>query len=480
MSILNSRWRGLFVSGLVLSCVCVGLLGCSADEKSNADSGNTASSVTLAGDTKSQTGTRLTRLFWQNRAARNLRAADLIKDGDAYRIEPLEVGQFPSLSPETHDLVQMAVAHGRLFVGVRDQADGKTLSGWVEISPGVEEESHGDHSHWHYQRAPEVCHSQLDQTQGNPAHVYRYGRCVYVANDKKNGFTQISSPKNDTSKSEAKFFVGGGGHITLAAVGDRVAYSSWIDRSGENAGRVDVVGLRGSGASKGYSFRLPRGGIHGATACGNRVFFAPAGGVCWVDCDFDMTKNADSVEVNELSLDETADGSEYRTGAFCSFQNHVLCIANSKTGTPALCVIDGTAPEPTCTRVQVDGLESGLRLSTVRATLASLDSGTRPFAFAFAEGDSGEEKLYVFELDPNGDRRFDDVRLVDTLSIGKSQLEGHFGHHGLTFLDDKKTAVLTNPGDGTLSILDLRKLEIVQTLDVSGQPTHVVSIGGRP
>jgi YVTN family beta-propeller protein len=416
----------------------------------------------------------LTRLFWQDRADGTVYAGDLSLQGDQYSVSKSTINRFPKLPTAENDLVQMQVAGGRLIVGVRDNAGGKDKSGWIEIATGVEEEDHGDHSHWAYPDGAVVSAKTLDAEQGNPAHVYRYGNSVYIANDKNNGFTQIK-PSTNGGTSVAKFFRGGGGHITMAAVGDRIAYSTWIDRAGENCGRVDVVDLRSQSSEPRYSFKLPVGGIHGAGACGNRVYFAPANGVCWVNCDFDFTKTSESVSVEHLSLDEDSSGTDYRTGAFESFEDHMLCIANSKTGAPTLCVINATAPQPAVTRIVCDQLEDGLKLSTVSASRVV---GNKCFAFAFAEGDGLDEKLLVFDLDPNGDRRFDDAALVNSIEVGASQLEGHFGHHGITFLDDRKTAIVTNPGDGTISVIDLVEQKVRQTVDIGGQPTHVACHGG--
>jgi len=184
-------------------------------------------------------------------------------------------------------------------------------------------------------------------------------------------------------------------------------------------------------------------------------------------------ENSDSVSIERLSLDEDPDGTAYRTGAFESFEDHILCIANSKSGIPALCVINATAPSPAVTRIPCE-LEGGLRLSTVSATKIVEN---KCYAFAFAEGEGLNEKLLIFELDPNGDRTFDDARLAKTIEVGASKLEGHFGHHGIAFLGNRKTAVVTNPGDGTLSVVDLVKQEVCQTIKIGGQPTHVVCCG---
>ena len=119
-------------------------------------------------------------------------------------------------------------------------------------------------------------------------------------------------------------------------------------------------------------------------------------------------------------------------------------------------------------------LEDGLKLSTVRATKVV---GNKCFAFAFAEGEGLKESLLVFELDPNGDRCFDDAKLANTIEVGASELEGHFGHHGIAFLGNRKTAVVTNPGDGTLSVIDLVTQKVIQTVGVGGQPTHLICYG---
>lgn len=459
---------------LLTVMLAAGLTGCTNEpaitNNSAVSTGESKDEATFSGSSSNRI---LTRLFWQDRTDGAVYSGDLSCDESKYAVSKLKVKNFPQLSPGENDLVQMKVADGQLIVGVRDHADGKHKSGWVEIDTGVESHDHGNHSHWVYSDDAAVSSATLDDKQGNPAHVYRYGKHIYIANDKNNGFTQIKSAGN-RGPSTAKFFQGGGGHITLAAVANRIAYSTWIDRSGDNSGRVDVINLRSQSSQPSYSFNLPVGGIHGAGACGNRVYFAPANGVCWVNCDFDFVKNSDSVSVEHLSLDEDPNGTDYRTGAFESFEDHILCIANSKSGAPALCVINGTAPEPVVTRIACDELEDGLKLSTVRATKVV---GNKCFAFAFAEGEGLKESLLVFELDPNGDRCFDDAKLANTIEVGASKLEGHFGHHGIAFLGNRKTAVVTNPGDGTLSVIDLVTQKVIQTVGVGGQPTHLICYG---
>lgn len=463
----------LFFAGVAFLASAVGC-GSAFLRTANAEDSSPSSATVDVSEKEDAKERLLTRLFWQDRTHGLIYSGDLSRQSGGYKLQPAVVKEFPLLDTDKYDLVQMAIANGSLIVGVRDRADGLDMSGWIEIATGVEEEDHGDHSHWHYDGSAKVRSQTLDKEQGNPAHVYCYGKYVYIANDKKSGFTQVKT-RTGNERAEARFISGGGGHITLAAVVDRIAYSTWIDREGDNAGRVDVVDLRGDHDAPRYSFNLPSGGIHGATACGNRVFFAPTKGVCWVDCDFDFALDKDTVEIHHLSLDGEPGENNYRTGAFESFRNHVLCIANSKSGSPSLCIIDGTTPSPKVVRISCGDLEEGTRVSTAKAT-ATLDG--RCFAYAFAEGAGVDEKLLIFELDPNKDRNFGDAVLHKVIDVGKSQLDGHFGHHGITFLDDGKTAVISNPGDGTLAVLDLLAQEIVQTIEVGGQPTHLVSHGG--
>ncbi len=112
--------------------------------------------------------------FFQDDVSKTLKWADLFLGQTLTLGKVKEVAGFPKLDPEKQTLVQMESARGYLMVGVRDEEDGEYQSGWVLIESGVEEEEHGDHSHWHYAREPKVRASMLDEHQGNPAHLYCY------------------------------------------------------------------------------------------------------------------------------------------------------------------------------------------------------------------------------------------------------------------------------------------------------------------
>ena len=457
----------------LIALLCVGLtsvLGCNSNSISTADEGTEQSAASKSAEKPGGAYRSRCRLFWQDRDEGTIRTADLRTTLDGFATNPSSIKGLTPINRERNSLAQMALSGTNLIVGVRDNQDGKDSSGWLVIDTGVEEESHGDHSHWHYQQAPRLLSEKIDANQGNPAHVYRYGERVYIAQDKSNGFSMVQSEMGRTTDT---FFEGGGGHITIAALKGQIAYASWIDRSGDNAGRIDVVNLRGNGGKPKYSFKLPTGGIHGATACGNRAFFAPSEGIYWVDCDFDFEKTSESVKLNYLPLGDQ-ENQNYRTGSFESFANHVICIANCKNCPPALCVIDGTTPSPKVSRYVCGDIDPGQRLSTLRAV--SVDG--KPYAMAFAESKDLQDQLLVFELDQNRDRIFDDLNLLKTIEIGNSKVEQHSGHHGIDFILDSNIAVITNPDDGTIQILDMNDWKISKTLSVQGQPTRIIALGG--
>lgn len=230
---------------------------------------------------------RLTRVLFQDDDTKTVKWADVLA-GQPPQLSPAqEVAGFPKLDMTRQMLVQMESAQGHLLLGVRDDADGALQSGWVLIDSGIDSEDHGNHLDWNYARSPIVKAKRLDDKQGNPAHLYCYEDVFYLANDQLSGFTRLAPGEIQSTDDEAAiqkkaaFHQGGGGHITLAVMGQRVAYSSWIDRDGPNKGRVDLTLITAEGSSQlAASVNLPHGGIHGATACEDKIFLAPSDGVC--------------------------------------------------------------------------------------------------------------------------------------------------------------------------------------------------------
>lgn len=425
-------------------------------------------------------GPRVTaRLFWQDGDDQSIQSGDVIRDSGTWKIQKHPIAGLPKLDPEKQSLVQMRTAAGVVFVGVRDTSNGDFQSGWIALNSGVEEEEHGNHSHWHYEQKPSTIAFKLDAEQGNPAHMYEYDGSIFMANDKKNGFT-ILSPKTflkHPSNSSSRFVSGGGGHITIAAVDHRVAYATWTDRDGENKGRVDVVGIESDKTAAGYSIRLPSGGLHGATACAGKVFFAPSDGVCWVQADVNLSSKPENVEVHWLSLGEDSQtGKPYRTGAFESHGNNVLFVTGAAKDA-SLCWIDATAPKPSVVKIPMP-LESGLAWTTPRCVRTF--RGNKQYALMFAErkGSGLGESLAIVDLDPNSDGNYADAVLAKSIPVGPSKIEGHSGHHDVCFGPRRRWAFISNPGEGSLWVLSLEDLEIQAKIQVSGTPTHVLAVGG--
>lgn len=421
------------------------------------------------------------RIFWQDRDTDQLSWADITASSQ-WGIQRGWIEGFPKLDAEKQDLVQMKANNGVLVVGVRDHDDGKHQSGWVSVDTGVFEEAHGNHSHWKYGSPPKVTGQQLDTDQGNPAHLYVYENNFYLANDQKNGFSRLQPmqlKQSAIAAGSAKFFPGGGNHITMAAVNNAIAYSSWIDGGGPNAGRVDVVSLQQGGEPKiAYSLTLPSGVIHGATANSGKVFFAPADGICWVAADYSLQKTADTVQVHHLSLgqDDEAD-KPLRTGAFTNEHNWVLC-TTGKAEDATLCLINAALSQPTVVKLKIPAAD-GLRLTTPETVLSL---GNR-YAFVFQDRTDAEsevqEQLTVVELDPNRDRDFSDARVKATIPVGASKIDGHHGHHAIAFDAFGRNAVFTEPGEGMLNVFSLKDLRVVARFKVGGSPDSITAVGAQ-
>ena len=423
-------------------------------------------------------GPRVARVLWQDRAKDTLMWGE-VHGGEKWIVSASTVKDFPKIDVKNQDLVQMEYAEGHLLVGVRDNDDGKFQSGWVAVDTGIREEPHGNHSHWNFVSSPSVKSSRLDADQGNPAHLYLYNGYFYMANDKKNGFTHMA-PKDliaKPAKDCGTFCTGGGNHITLAAVDNTVCYATWIDAGGPNMGRVDVVNLKQTDGEKiAYSFKLPTGVIHGATANSGRIFFAPEDGVCWVDADKSLSKTVASVVVKHISLGKE-EGVEKpnRTGAFVNQRNWVLFTTSGPEGKSALCLLDAKAAEPTVIKLPID-VADGLALTTPEVVLAS---GGKRYAFLFHDRKVGElqEQLTIVDLDPNGDRNLSDAKIAKTIPVGPSKVDGHHGHHSVSFDSEGRLACFTNPGDGTIWVMTLKDLTIRAKSVVGGTPGQIVAIG---
>lgn len=423
----------------------------------------------------------MARIFWQDREKKTLMWGELVKIGSGLILRNGgQVQGFPKLDKDRNELVQMERIGNVLVVGVRDDDNGQFLSGWVAIDVGVDEMPHGDHSDYNYRNPPRVIASVLDQSQGNPAHLYVYSRAFFLANDQLNGYTQLTPAQiaSADEQSQGTFHRGGGGHITLATIDQQVGYGTWIHGGGPNKGRIDVSDLTKSGEDAiAYSFNLPVGGLHGATANNGRVFFAPSDGVYWVEADVDLKQTPETVVTNHLALGKDEENDRpLRTGAFVNHRNWVL-FTTGPSEYSALCLIDAAAAKPSIVRVPIE-VADGLSLVTPEVVATA---GGKRFAFVFQNRKEGEvkEKLTVIDLDPNGDRNFADAAVSKTLDVGPSKVEGHFGHHSVSFDDDRRLGLMSNPGSGEIWMMSLTNPSIIGKYKVGGMPTAVTVVGGE-
>jgi hypothetical protein len=429
-------------------------------------------------------GERVARIVWQDRASRSLWWGEVFRS-QKWTITAAPLPGFPKLDPERQDFSQLEQASGIIVTGVRSKRiqDGPPAdSGWIAVDSGVRAVPHGNHSDWTYPRLPSIRATKLSPEGGNPAHLYTYDSRFYLANDAAAGFSVLNpadllQPNNQVTAVDHR---GGGGHITLAAVDNKVCYSTWIDAEGENAGRVDVVNLQQPGnQTPAYSIRLPTGAIHGATANSGKVFFAPRDGICWTTADPSLNGNPNSVTIQHLSLGTDSENQQpLRTGAFINHRNWVL-FTTGRGDQSALCLVNAAEAQPNVIKLPVP-VADGLSLTTPEVVLAA---GGRRLLFIFQDRTGGEnaenitEQLTVVELDPNRDRDFKDARILTSIPVGPSRVQGHSGHHSIAFDSEGRHAVITNPGDGTIWVMTLNDLQVKGKSIVGGEPGAIVAIG---
>ncbi|MCU0713173.1 MAG: hypothetical protein MUC43_14025 [Pirellula sp.] len=415
------------------------------------------------------------RLFWQDTKANQLMWGDVKRSDNNWSIEPQTVPGFPKLDLESQSLVQMQTMDGVIVVGIRDEDSGKFQSGWVSIDSGVTVEDHGDHSHWYYKAPPKVLVSRLDDQQGNPAHVYLYDEQVILANDSKNGFTVLTKEqlKANDPRTSGTFYSGGGNHITLAAHSKQVVYSTWVDREGENMGRVDVVNIDSKRSKPGYAFKLPVGGLHGATSAANRVFFAPSDGVYSLVADTSLSNPPNEAAIEHVSLgSDSKTGKPNRTGAFANMGSWVL-FAYGSGDDSKIGMIDASKPKLNLVSLN---LPAGEGLSLVTPVMFQTNDG-RKLAMVPHDRKQSEkqEKVSVIDLDPNKDSDLSDAKVVSAIDVGPSLVEGHSGHHDVSVSPNKRLACISNSGDGTVWIVALNDFSVQAKLTVGGSPARVIA-----
>lgn len=455
--------------------------GCgAADAGSEAQQTETKKEVDVARSKKAEP---VCRLFIQDHGGKTVRWADILKGkGEILEMStPNVVSGFPKLDAEQQNLVQMESSLQTMLVGVRDREDGTNQSGWVFLETGVEEETHGDHAHWKFNQEPRVVQSQLDDLQGNPAHLYCYQGVYYLANDRNSGYTRID-PQSYRDQPEkpisAGFQQGGGQHITLAVVDGTTGYASWIAGGGPKKGLIDVTRVLPEGNSEiCYSFSLPTGAIHGVTTCAGKVFFAPADGICWCEADRNpLPSEQQQVNVQYFSLGVDQETQKpHRTGAFKTHRNYVLFVSG-KGPEARLCLLDAKPDTPELISVPLPMWTGN---SPVSLEICQTAWGKR-LAFVFHNHPQEleqDELLSVIELDPDGDLEFQDARLLKTMKVGASKVEGHYGHHSIAFDQAGRYGFWSEPGTGKVKALSLETLEPMGEFSVPGVPTKVIAVG---
>ncbi|QDU60992.1 hypothetical protein Pan216_18450 [Planctomycetes bacterium Pan216] len=425
-----------------------------------------------------------TRLFFQDGQTQELHWADVSKDLILELGEPTTIAGFPKIDPEKQTLLQMAEGNGFLMVGVRDHDNGNHESGWVLAHTGVEHHDHGDHADWKYPATPVTWQHRLDDNQGNPAHLYRYGGVFYLANDRADGYTRLDprdyglDRRNQRVLGTPRFVQGGGNHITLGVANDRVGYATWIDGGGPNMGRVDVTRIKKDADSEiAYSFHLPHGGLHGVTVNEGKVFFAPSDGIYWCDVDERTEKSTEEVMPHHLSLGKDDEsGKPRRTGAFTNHKQYVLFVTG-KGENAELVILNARSSHPQLLLVPLAMSEEN---GPVTPKVVRTAQG-RELAFVFHNHPAetkADDELSIIDLDPNRDRDVSDAAVVKRMKVGASDVHSHFGHHGIAFDADGRRAYFTNPGDGTITVLALNDLEEKATFPVGGKPGAIIARGG--
>ncbi len=423
---------------------------------------------------------RIIRVTWQNAKDKSLHWGEFLQVGPSIVFQNHgKIANFPKLK-DSQSLGPMKRIDNLMVLGVRGGPKGKPQGGWIAVDLRVTEHPHGDHSDYTYGDAPRVIQKVLDDSRLCPIHLYVYGKEFYLANDALDGFTRINPRALMSGGKGAKgvFYRGGGDHITLAAVGKKVAYSTWIGKTESGKGKVDVVNLDKPGEkSVAYSFESPTPGLHGAIANSGRVFLAPSDGIIWVDADRKLSQSAKSVKVNYLSLGKNPqDQTPYRTGAFTAHKDWVLFLAG-RDKDAGLYMVQASAPKPSVSKLIVP-TKPGLRLGMPECVTAL--SG-KNYAISFQTKRAGEskEQLTIIDLDPNQDRNFSDAKIAKSIGVGNSQVKGFRSYHSICFDDDKRFAVFTNPADGEICLLSLDKLNVVSRHKVGGIPTGIVAVGGE-
>src|SRR6266850_151812 len=102
--------------------------------------------------------------------------------------------------------------------------------------------------------------------------------------------------------------------------------------------------------------------------------------------------------------------------------------------------------------------------------IANIDAGMKPVRVALQH-----DGRYLWVGNDASTEKGDGVTVIDTQSLKiAAWIKTGLGHHEIAFTDDDSLAFVTNKQDGTLSVVDVRKLVKATDIKVGSQPASVV------
>jgi len=144
----------------------------------------------------------------------------------------------------------------------------------------------------------------------------------------------------------------------------------------------------------------------------------------------------------------------------------------------AFCFVDASATEP---RV----LQLPLKMTAERRPgscelIRSRKGLALAFVFQEAAPDTNQpDLLSVLELDPDRNSDWADAKVAQEIKVGAGSVAGRETHHHLAVEADRRRAVYTNPGDGTIMVLSIEDRKTITGFKVGGTPTTILAVGGR-
>jgi DNA-binding beta-propeller fold protein YncE len=122
------------------------------------------------------------------------------------------------------------------------------------------------------------------------------------------------------------------------------------------------------------------------------------------------------------------------------------------------------------------GLPAGEGLSLVTPVAVKTNDGRKLAMVPHDRKQSdNQEKVSVIDLDPNKDSDLSDAKLVSTIDVGPSMIDGHSGHHDVSVSPNKRLACISNSGDGSVWIIALNDFTVQAKLSVGGSPARVIA-----